>query len=118
MNASVNCIDRHLKDNGQKTAIIWEGDDPKDSLKITYKDLHESVCKFANALKKRGINIKLEEVKKALKLRNISDKKRKHSPLKKHKNAVVVNTGKLSKKAMIRHMTNQVIKVLKNKYGH
>ncbi len=69
-------------------------------------------------LKKRGINIKLEEVKKALKLRNISDKKRKHSPLKKHKNAVVVNTGKLSKKAMIRHMSNQVIKVLKNKYGH
>ena len=56
LNASVNCIDRHLKDNGQKTAIIWEGDDPKDSLKITYKDLHESVCKFANALKKRGIN--------------------------------------------------------------
>ena len=56
LNASVNCIDRHLKDNGQKTAIIWEGDDPKDSLKITYKDLHESVCKFANALKKRGIS--------------------------------------------------------------
>ncbi len=56
LNASVNCIDRHLKDNGQKTAIIWEGDDPKDSTKITYKDLHESVCKFANALKKRGIS--------------------------------------------------------------
>ena len=56
LNASVNCIDRHLKNNGQKTAIVWEGDDPKDSLKITYKELHESVCKFANALKKRGIN--------------------------------------------------------------
>ena len=56
LNASVNCIDRHLKNNGEKTAIIWEGDDPQDSLKITYKQLHESVCRFANALKKRGIS--------------------------------------------------------------
>ena len=56
LNASVNCIDRHLEKNGEKTAIIWEGDDPQDSLKITYKQLHESVCRFANALKKRGIS--------------------------------------------------------------
>jgi len=56
LNASVNCIDRHLECNGEKTAIIWEGDDPQDSLKITYKQLHESVCRFANALKKRGIS--------------------------------------------------------------
>ena len=56
LNASVNCIDRHLGINGEKTAIIWEGDDPQDSLKITYKELHESVCKLANALKKRGIS--------------------------------------------------------------
>ena len=56
LNASVNCIDRHLEINGDKTAIIWEGDDPQDSLKISYKQLHDSVCKFANALKKRGIN--------------------------------------------------------------
>ncbi|HJM15505.1 MAG TPA: acetate--CoA ligase [SAR86 cluster bacterium] len=56
LNASVNCIDRHLENNGEKTAIIWEGDDPQDSLKITYKELHVSVCKFANALKKRGIS--------------------------------------------------------------
>jgi len=56
LNASVNCIDRHLENNGEKTAIIWEGDDPQDSLKITYKQLHESVCRFANALKKRGIS--------------------------------------------------------------
>ena len=55
LNASVNCIDRHLEKNAEKIAIIWEGDDPKDSLKITYKQLHNSVCKFANALKKRGI---------------------------------------------------------------
>ena len=56
LNASVNCIDRHLENNGEKTAIIWEGDDPQDSLKITYKQLYESVCRFANALKKRGIS--------------------------------------------------------------
>ena len=56
LNASVNCIDRHLENNSEKTAIIWEGDDPQDSLKITYKQLHESVCRFANALKKRGIS--------------------------------------------------------------
>ena len=56
LNASVNCVDRHLENNGEKTAIIWEGDDPQDSLKITYKQLHESVCRFANALKERGIN--------------------------------------------------------------
>ena len=55
LNASVNCIDRHLEKNAEKIAIIWEGDDPKDSLKITYKQLHNSVCRFANALKKRGI---------------------------------------------------------------
>ena len=55
LNASVNCIVRHLEKNAEKIAIIWEGDDPKDSLKITYKQLHNSVCKFANALKKRGI---------------------------------------------------------------
>ena len=55
LNASVNCIDRHLENNGEKTAIIWEGDDPQDSLKITYKQLHDSVCRFANALKERGI---------------------------------------------------------------
>ena len=55
LNASVNCIDRHLENNGEKTAIIWEGDDPQDSLKITYKQLYESVCRFGNALKKRGI---------------------------------------------------------------
>ncbi len=56
LNASVNCIDRHLENSGEKTAIIWEGDDPQDSLKINYKQLHKSVCRFANALKKRGIS--------------------------------------------------------------
>jgi len=55
LNASANCIDRHLKDNKDKTAIIWVGDDPKDSQKISYKQLHEKVSKAANGLKKLGI---------------------------------------------------------------
>ena len=52
LNASANCIDRHLKDKKDKTAIIWVGDDPKDSQKITYKQLHQKVSKAANGLKK------------------------------------------------------------------
>jgi len=55
LNASANCIDRHLKDKKDKTAIIWVGDDPKDSQKISYKQLHQKVSKAANALKKLGI---------------------------------------------------------------
>ena len=55
LNASSNCIDRHLKDKKDKTAIIWVGDDPKDSQKITYKQLHNKVSKAANGLKKLGI---------------------------------------------------------------
>jgi len=55
LNASANCIDRHLADKKNKTAIIWVGDDPKDSKQITYKELHKNVCKAANALKELGI---------------------------------------------------------------
>jgi len=55
LNASVNCIDRHLKKNGKKTAIIWVGDDPSDTKKISYKELHKNVCKAANALKSIGV---------------------------------------------------------------
>jgi acetyl-CoA synthetase len=55
LNASANCIDRHLKDKKDKTAIIWVGDDPKDSQKISYKELHEKVSKAGNGLKKLGI---------------------------------------------------------------
>jgi acetyl-CoA synthetase len=55
LNASANCIDRHLKDKKDKTAIIWVGDDPKESQKISYKELHEKVSKAANGLKKLGI---------------------------------------------------------------
>ena len=55
LNASANCIDRHLKDKKDKTAIIWVGDDPKDTKKISYKQLHKEVSKAANGLKNLGI---------------------------------------------------------------
>jgi len=55
LNASANCIDRHLKDKKNKTAIIWVGDDPKDSKQISYRDLHKNVCKAANGLRSIGI---------------------------------------------------------------
>ena len=55
LNASYNCVDRHLAKRGDQTAIIWEGDDPKDSRTLTYKQLHADVCRFANVLKARGV---------------------------------------------------------------
>ena len=54
LNAAANCLDRHLATRGTQTAIIWEGDDPSDSRHITYAELHEEVCKFANVLKAEG----------------------------------------------------------------
>lgn len=55
LNVSYNCIDRHLKKRGDQVAIIWEGDDPYYDKKITYNELHENVCRFANVLKKNGV---------------------------------------------------------------
>ena len=55
LNASYNCIDRHIEKNGDKVAILWEGDDPKDTKRITYKELLIEVCKFSNGLKSLGI---------------------------------------------------------------
>jgi acetyl-CoA synthetase len=55
LNVAYNCVDRHLAKRGDQTAILWEGDDPKDDKKITYKELHAEVCKFANVLKSRGV---------------------------------------------------------------
>jgi acetyl-CoA synthetase len=55
LNAAYNCVDRHLAKRGDQTAILWEGDDPKDDKKITYKQLHAEVCRFANVLKARGV---------------------------------------------------------------
>jgi acetyl-CoA synthetase len=54
-NVSVNCIDRHLKKRGNQTAIIWEGDNPYDDKKITYRELHDHVCRLANVMKKHGV---------------------------------------------------------------
>ena len=55
LNVSYNCLDRHLASRGDQVAIIWEGDDPKEDRQVTYRELHEEVCKFANALKTRGV---------------------------------------------------------------
>ena len=55
LNASYNCIDRHLLDKSDQIAIIWEGDDPNESKKITYKELHQKVSKFANMMKHFGV---------------------------------------------------------------
>ena len=55
LNACYNCVDRHLAKRGDQTALIWEGDDPKDDKKVTYKQLHEQVQVFANVLKARGV---------------------------------------------------------------
>ncbi len=55
LNASYNCIDRHLEKRGDQVAIIFEGDDPGVSKKVTYKQLHQEVCKFANVLKAHGV---------------------------------------------------------------
>ena len=55
LNVSANCIDRHVKNNPNKIAIIWEGDDPNNVEKISYKELLDQVCKTANALKKIGV---------------------------------------------------------------
>jgi acetyl-CoA synthetase len=55
LNACYNCVDRHLETRGDQTAFIWEGDDPAKDAKITYRELHEHVCRLANVLKSRGV---------------------------------------------------------------
>ena len=55
LNVTVNCIDRHLPAHADRVAIIWEGDDPKDSRAITYRELHDEVCRFANVLRRHGV---------------------------------------------------------------
>ena len=55
LNASANCLDRHLEGRSDQTAIIFEGDDPSDSRNVSYRELHEQVCKFANVLKSQGV---------------------------------------------------------------
>jgi len=55
LNVAANCLDRHLKTRGEKTAILWEGDDPGESRHISYRELHERVCQCANGLKSLGV---------------------------------------------------------------
>ena len=55
LNVSYNCIDRHLQHRSDQPAFIWEGDDPTNSSKITYRQLHQNVCRLANVLKSRGV---------------------------------------------------------------
>jgi acetyl-CoA synthetase len=55
LNVSYNCLDRHLDERGDQVAIIWEGDDPEEDRQITYRELYEEVCRFANVLKSRGV---------------------------------------------------------------
>jgi acetyl-CoA synthetase len=55
LNACHNCVDRHLAKRGDQVALLWEGDDPKDDKKLSYKELHAEVCRFANVLKARGV---------------------------------------------------------------
>ena len=55
LNVSVNCLDRHLAERGDETAIIWEGDDPSESRTITYREAHAEVCRMANVLKHHGV---------------------------------------------------------------
>jgi acetyl-CoA synthetase len=55
LNVSYNCLDRHLETRGDQTALIWESDNPEEDKKITYRELHAEVCKFANVLKDRGV---------------------------------------------------------------
>ena len=56
LNVSYNCLDRHLETRGDQVAIIWEGDNPAEDRKITYRELHQEVCQFSNVLKARGVN--------------------------------------------------------------
>ena len=55
LNVAYNCLDRHLEKRGDQTAIVWEGDDPKQDRKLSYRELHAQVCRFANVLKARGV---------------------------------------------------------------
>ena len=89
---------------------------PKSDVKFFFIcDLNTASKRRYKELKKTKLKVSLFEVKKALKLRNISDKKRQHSPLKKHKNAIVVNTGKLNKQAMLQKMSSIIENFLKSR---
>ena len=90
---------------------------PRSDVKFFFKcNLETAAKRRFLELKKKGIKISFKNVKKALKLRNISDKNRRYSPLKKAKNAVIVDTSKIGKKAMLIKMIKYVERVIKSKY--
>ena len=92
---------------------------PNSDLKFYFKcNLIIAAKRRFKELKKLEPNIKLKDVKKALKIRNFLDTKRKHSPLLKHRNSVEIDTGKLNKHAMLRKMSNKIEKVLIKKYDN
>ena len=91
---------------------------PKSDLKFFFKcDLDIASYRRFKELKKKNPNIKLKDVKKALRIRNILDTKRKNSPLLRHQDSVEIDTGKLDKAKMLKKMSVEVEKVLKSKYG-
>ena len=92
---------------------------PNSDLKFFFKcNLNTASLRRYKELKKINSKIKLKDVKKALRIRNIADSKRKNSPLLKHRDSVVIDTGKLDKQAMLVKMSKTVEKILKNKYGN
>ena len=92
---------------------------PKSDVKFFFKcDLNTASSRRYKQLKKIDKKIKLYDVKKALRIRNLLDTQRKNSPLLKHRDSVEIDTGKLDKKAMIAKMSRYVEKVIKIKYGN
>ena len=92
---------------------------PQSDIKFFFKcNLNTASIRRYKELKKINSRIKLKDVKKGLRLRNISDTKRKNSPLLKHRDSVEIDTGKLNKQAMILKMSKHVERVIKIKYGN
>ena len=92
---------------------------PRSDVKFFFRcNLNIAALRRYNELKKNHPSTKLKDVKKALRIRNISDTKRKNSPLLRHPDSIEIDTGKLSKKAMLTKMTKYVDKVIKLKYGN
>ena len=88
-------------------------------MKFFFKcNLNIAASRRYKEMKKRNPNIKKNDVKKALKIRNILDTKRKNSPLLKHRDSIEIDTGKLNKQAMLAKLTKNVERVLKKKYGN
>ena len=92
---------------------------PNSDVKFFFKcNLNIAAFRRYNELKKRNYKIKIKDVKKALRIRNNHDIKRKSSPLLKHRDAIEIDTGKLNKKAMVKKMSKYVDKMIKIKYGN